>query len=96
MILDSNIIIYSIQPRHAVLKAYLNARQSTLAVSAMSKVEVLGYHQLTPADALDFEDFFATTLLIPVDEAVIDQATLLRQQRKMSLGDAIIAATSPF
>lgn len=93
MILDSNIVIYSIQPQFKKLKTYLDANVAIVAVSAVSRVEVLGYHQLKPNDKRDFEDFFDTTPQYPVSQSILDQATLLRQQRKMSLGDAIIAAT---
>ena len=93
MILDSNIVIYSIQPQFKKLKAYLGANAAVIAVSSVSKVEVLGYHQLKPNDKTDFEDFFAKTARYPVTQAILDEATRLRQHRKMSLGDALIAAT---
>lgn len=91
--LDSNIVIYSIQPQFKNLKAYLDANAAVITVSAVSKVEVLGYHQLKPNDKIDFEDFFDKTFQYPIRQAILDEATRLRQPRKMSLGDAIIAAT---
>ena len=36
----------------------------------------------------------ATTLILPITDEVIAEAIRLRQQRKRSLGDLIIAATS--
>jgi toxin FitB len=39
-------------------------------------------------------DFFDTARIIPVSQAVLEQAVKLRQERKMSLGDSIIAATA--
>ncbi|MCX5961935.1 MAG: type II toxin-antitoxin system VapC family toxin [Cyanobacteria bacterium] len=62
-----------------------------ICVSALSQLEVLGYHRLTPEDQSFFVDFFSA---LPVTPEVIDQAIALRQQRKMSLGDATIAATA--
>lgn len=38
--------------------------------------------------------FFAATEQIPLDEAVIEQAVALRQQKNVKLADAIIAATA--
>ena len=44
MIVDSNILIYAAQPVHAHLRQFIAAHAP--AVSAVSYVEVLGYHQL--------------------------------------------------
>jgi predicted nucleic acid-binding protein len=92
MLLDSNAIIYSIKPEFSQLRKLI-AKHSP-AVSAISYVEVLGYHQLTESDKQDFMDFFATARIIPVYQVVLEQAVKLRQQRKISLGDSIIAATA--
>lgn len=92
MLLDSNSIIYSIKPEFTKLRILI--AEHSPAVSAISYVEVLGYHQLTEADEQDFMDFFDAARIIPVSQAVLDQAVKLRQERKMSLGDSIIAATT--
>jgi len=92
MLLDSNSISYSIKPEFAKL-CELIAAQSP-AVSAISYVEVLGHHQLMELDKQDFTAFFDTARIIPIAQAVLDQAVELRQQRKMSLGDSIISATA--
>ena len=92
MILDSNSIIYSIKPEFTKLRKLI--AEHSPAVSAISYVEVLGYHQLTESDEQDFMDFFDTAQILPVSQAVLNQAVKLRQQRKMSLGDSLIAATA--
>jgi predicted nucleic acid-binding protein len=92
MILDSNIIIYSAEPQYQHLRDLI-ARHAP-SVSAISYVEVLGYGQLTPFHVQYFTQFFARALKHPVDQPVLDAAVLLRQQRRMSLGDSIIAATA--
>nr|VFK69288.1 MAG: hypothetical protein BECKUNK1418G_GA0071005_13452 [Candidatus Kentron sp. UNK]VFK73865.1 MAG: hypothetical protein BECKUNK1418H_GA0071006_13292 [Candidatus Kentron sp. UNK] len=92
MLLDSNIIIYSIQPEFAELRQLIAKRNP--AVSAISYVEVLGYHRLTRSDKEDFMAFFHAARIIPVSLPVLEQAVQLRQQRKISLGDSIIAATA--
>lgn len=56
-------------------------------------MEVLGYHRITPEDKRDFKEFFELTRSLPINQDVIDRATVLRQRKKMSLGDALIAAT---
>ena len=92
MLLDSNNIIYSVKPANTQLRQFI--RQATPAVSAVSVVEVLGFHRLTPSDKIIFEQFFSAVRILPVDDAVIDKAVQIRQKRKMSLGDALIAATA--
>lgn len=93
MILDSNILIYSNQPGYESLLVCLEANKSSLQVSLITQLEVLGYHKITPADEADFITFFASVPVLPIDEAVIIEAIRLRQQRKRSLADSIIAAT---
>lgn len=92
MLLDSNTIIYAALPEHESLRKFLT--QQIYFVSAISYVEVLGYHQLTAANKEYFKAFFHNTTTLPVCEKVIQKASSLRQQKKMSLGDAIVAATA--
>lgn len=92
MILDSNLIIYAAKPEYPRLRQLI-ANESPV-VSAVSMVEVLGYHKLSPDDRLYLEKFFAAAQVLPVSDAVIARAIALRQARKMSLGDSLIAATA--
>ena len=50
MLLDSNIIIYAAQPQYPQLRQFIAANAP--AVSAVSYVEVLGFHGLTDTDKL--------------------------------------------
>ena len=92
MLLDSNIIIYATQPEHDEIRKFI--AENTPAVSSISYVEVLGYHRLTDQDHQYFERFFQLALILSISDSVLKQAVLLRQQRKMTLGDAIIAGTA--
>jgi hypothetical protein len=57
-------------------------------------VEVLGYHQLDDEERQYWEAFFRLARVLPFSQAVLDQAVGLRQQRKMSLGDALVAGSA--
>ena len=92
MLLDSNIVIYAVQPDHRALRKFIADHNPS--VSAISYVEVLGYHNLEEQDRLYFEGFFHSTEMIDISEPILGQAISLRQQRKMSLGDALIAGTA--
>ena len=92
MLIDSNIIIYAAKPDHVELRRFI--AQYAPAVSAVSFVEVLGYHKLEVEQRLYFEEFFSAALVLHISSTVLEQAITLRQLRKMSLGDSLIAATA--
>ena len=92
MLLDSNLLIYLIEPARTAGRDYIVRNQP--AVSAVSLVEVLGYHSLTAVDRDAFESFFAAAGVLPITPAVIDRTVALRQLRRMKLGDSLIAATA--
>ena len=92
MLLDSNIIIYAALPEFADLRRFI--AENTPAVSAISMVEVLGYHQLREKDRRDFEEFFEAATVLGVSDLVLREAIKLRQLKKMTLGDSLIAATA--
>ena len=93
-LLDSNTLIYASQPdaRFAVCRQWIEREQ--VAISAVSRVEVLGFHNLTQTDA----EFLATVLRfvpqLPVTDAVLDRAVLIRKQFRLKTPDAIITATA--
>lgn len=92
MVLDSNIVIYSVQPEHEYLRVF--GESPAASVSAINFVEVLGYHQISVAELSVLEKFFYETTVLPITDSILDRAIRLRQLRKMDLGDAIIAATA--
>lgn len=92
MLLDGNIIIYAAQPEHSQLRELI--AEHSPAVSALSYLEVLGYYRLTESQRQYFEEFFQVAQVLPVSQDVLIQAVALRQQRRMTLGDAIIAGTA--
>ena len=91
MLIDSNIIIYASQPQYGNLRKFV--AENAPFVSAVSYVEVLGFHRLTAEEKTHYEEFFAVSTVLPVTQSVLEQAIQLRQTRKMSLGDSLIAAT---
>ena len=92
MLFDSNILISASKPAEQWARTFMAAHSP--AVSAISIVEVLGYHGLQPQDEQFLRRALNAALVLPVTDAVIWQAVTLRQQRRMDLGDALIAATA--
>ena len=92
MLWDSNIIIYSSLPENAFLQQW--SEDHPVEVSAISYVETLGYHQLEENDQAYFERFFKASQAIKISDGILQTAVRLRQQKRMSLGDSLIAATA--
>ena len=92
ILIDSNIIIYSILPDYQYLHVVFNT--SYVYCSSISYVEVLGFEKITHQAKDYFEIFFQSTVLLPVSDKVIQRATELRQIKKMKLGYSLIASTA--
>lgn len=90
-LLDSNIVIYATQPTNGWLRT--NILSQPFAVSQVTRIEVLGWHKLTPQDKTDLEIFLAAGVVLSISDTIADRALALRQARRFSLGDALIAAT---
>lgn len=64
-----------------------------LALSVIVRIELLSWNG-PPADMQLLANFIAATEVLPLDEPVIQQTIALRQQHRVKLPDAIIAATA--
>jgi toxin FitB len=92
-LLDTNILIYSGEPAHSkTLLAFVT--DSNNLVSVVSQVETLGYTRITSNQIRYFQSLFRILKHVPIDDKVIQKAIELRQVRKISLGDAFIAASA--
>ena len=65
-----------------------------LTVSAVTKIEVLGWINATKEQLQPLYDFMEIANILPINEAVIEKTITIRQTKKIALGDAIIAATA--
>ncbi|HPH87470.1 MAG TPA: type II toxin-antitoxin system VapC family toxin [Chitinophagales bacterium] len=94
MLLDSNIIIYSVQPEYQIILEFLSSKEDNLSISIVSKIEVLGYHDLSDFVKENLQLFFSEIPIINLSDEIAEIAIQLRQKKKMTLGDSIIAATA--
>ena len=92
MLLDSNIVIYAVNPAYANIKEFLRGR--SFSVSALTKIEVMGFWRLSEDEHQQFNRFFQALEVIAVSPAVVEQAIALRRQKRIGLADAVIAATA--
>lgn len=91
-ILDSNIIIYSAKAQYNFLKTLVFDRNN--AISSITKVEVLGFPDLSTKDKTYFEHVMSRLNVLHINSPIIDKAIELKQEKKVGVQDAIIAATA--
>ncbi|HAB54339.1 MAG: hypothetical protein A2315_16490 [Ignavibacteria bacterium RIFOXYB2_FULL_35_12] len=91
-LLDSNIIIYASKPNNEVLREFI--KQNVPSVSFVSVIEVLGFNFTNKEEQKYLEEFFNNSDVHLISMEIIKRATLLRQLRKISLADSIVAATT--
>ena len=92
MLLDTNIVIHACQPGGDWLDPWTTHPDG--AIASVSRIEALGFAGISPEEESSILDFVNACPVYPLDNEVIEQAIQLRQQKKMKLGDAIIAATA--
>ena len=92
MLPDTNVVIYSCQTDGGWLTQWTG--HADAAIASVTRVEALGFVEIAPAEESAIRGYLGQCLAYPLDEGVIERAIRLRQQRKMKLGDAIIAATA--
>lgn len=90
LLLDSNIIIGVAKGRFPVSQL----EKPALIVSEITRLEIFGYHKLQLQEERLLHQFFRNIDCLPISKNIIDQAISFRKQKKMSIGDAIIAATA--
>lgn len=92
ILIDTNVLVYAANGSHRGLLEYIENHAPS--VSAITYVEALGYHRITAAEKAFLESFFAAANIVEITSDVLSAAVELRQQRKMSLGDSLIAGTA--
>ncbi len=91
-LIDSNIIIYSAHDEYSYLRNLFKSSESY--TSSIVYIEVLGYRKITEKEKEYYNSIFEVLPILPLTTEIMKKATALRQQRKYSLGDSIIAATA--
>ena len=95
MLCDSNIIIYAADPDDTICGPF--AEREDAAIAVVTRIEVLGFPgfgNLSEERRTRLHEIVVSMVELEMNEAVIQRAIALRQQRAMSLADAIIAATA--
>jgi predicted nucleic acid-binding protein len=91
-LLDSNVIIDLIGKKLPIQTINVIGGNFMLS-SDVSRIEVLGFSNSREEED-GFISFFSDLQILSLEEAVIQKAIQIRKQKKIKLGDAIIAATA--
>jgi len=92
-LIDTNVVIDvlgNVMPENIKRKIM----QMPPIVSAVTYMETLGWHRAPASQLHILQNFMNAAIILPIDQPVIDTTVLLRQQKRIGLGDAIIAATA--
>ena len=94
-LIDSNVIIDYAANRlpQAAISFVENILQNDFRISVIVIIEVLGFNEEPEKQAV-LENFLHTAIIYPVDERIAREAINLKRQKRIKLGDAIIAATA--
>jgi predicted nucleic acid-binding protein len=95
-LLDTNVIIglLSGDAACAALMQSANCSLADIAVSQITRMELLGFAGMAPAEEQTLQNLLAAMHVILLDEAIESHTIALRRQHKIKLPDAIIAATA--
>lgn len=67
---------------------------SLCAVSAVNRVELLGYHGISDDDDKELRHFLSLVTCLEINRAVQDKAIELRRRHKIKLADSLVLATA--
>ena len=97
-LLDSNIIINFLNGDKKI-RDWMNKEKSSsflfpFSISTVSRIEVLSYRNLKEAQVLNLEKFLDTFDSFSISDEIARLAAMIRREKVLTLGDAIIAATA--
>jgi toxin FitB len=90
IVLDTNIFIYL---SNGVMDPHIIARRD-IAHASITKIESLGFPHLAANELLLLDALFSESYNLPLTTPIVERAIRLRQAKRMSLGDSIVAATA--
>jgi predicted nucleic acid-binding protein len=94
-LLDTNTIIYYLKaalPPTAMQAKHQIVDEQPL-ISVITKIELLGFNMLKIEEQNITEIFINASVVFDLGDAIINQTIALREQYKIKLSDAMIAAT---
>lgn len=96
MVLDTNILIAYLNGEQPVIDFISGLKQEgrALFISSINVAEILALPNLTTSDIRNIKQFLSELISVPFDDVLAETAALIKRVYKISLPDAIIAATA--
>jgi predicted nucleic acid-binding protein len=92
-LIDTNVIIDNFGNK-LTEKAQVFLNSFEPVISAVTKIEVLGWRHASREQLNPLYAFMEIANILPIDAAIVEKTIDIRQNKKIALGDAIIAATA--
>ncbi|MBS1532138.1 MAG: type II toxin-antitoxin system VapC family toxin [Bacteroidetes bacterium] len=92
-LMDTNVIIGYLS-KLLPAEASASIDQLPAVISVITRIELLGWYNATPAQLEKLQLFIGNAQVYDLNEEIIVQTITLRQQHKIKLPDAVIAATA--
>jgi predicted nucleic acid-binding protein len=94
IVFDSGVIIKFLDRESGFIDLSPFLKQNDCSVSVITKLEILGWPDITPADEERIDEFLAGLAILPLDAAIEAEAIKIRRKTTLKLPDAIIAASA--
>jgi predicted nucleic acid-binding protein len=94
IVFDSTAIIKYLAKQDGFIDLGPFLEQNTCFVSIITKLELLGWRDITPEDEKRINEFLCGLIVSPIDEMIEAEAIQIRRKTTLKLPDAIIAATA--
>lgn len=93
---DTNILIYYFNGGLSgnIFHNISSMLQENFAVSVITKMEFLGFNGFTHDEKKKAREFISFAEIIPLEDGIVEQVIEIKQNFKIKLPDAIIAATA--
>ncbi len=91
LMLDTNVIIYSLGGNPSVTKLITNKEHF---ISEITEIELLGFHKLSRGDEKLLTAYLQNTFVIGLNSSIKSSAISLKRKYRLKTVDAIIAASA--
>lgn len=91
IVVDTNVLIYLLEGKRNV-DEYL--RNNFIFISVITEIELLGWFNITDADKKVIHSLLKCVTIVDLSQQIKELTIALKQQYKVKLPDAIIAATA--
>lgn len=92
--IDTNILIYYAAGDADILTFFHANQNAVFYLPSIVVAEFLSYPLMTPTVTERFHDFAQQTIIVNLDYPIATRAAMIRRETKLTLADAVIAASS--